>query len=1188
MRLLPCLEAALTMKKTLIFFICLLLCCMAAPALAQEISISGCAYTDANGNATADSGESLMSGVPVTLERAAEDGWESVEQTVTDEYGQYAFEGLSAGEYRLRSAVEDETLYAASVGDSRVVSDGSAMLVVYVDAPVRADIGLREGVKLSVTAYEDNNADGKQGNYEEGVSGVLVELLDGDTVVASGTTTRKKGVTLLAAPGEYLVRVTLGDFYAFTVKGRDSIVEGDGATAVSDLITLSADGSNEAFIAVRSVGSFTGMAFEDANNNGILDDGDVGVAGVTVYLSGERTGTERELTTDESGLYNFVRLPADRYTVTASLPQGMLYARYTAEGGDLRSIFTGENLERVFSVKAGQATASKNVGVIQQGGIIGLAFLDLNYNGVPDDGEPGYPGVTLEALKNSDGESVSKTVSGEDGTFHLENLRSTTYRLRAVLPDDGSVFTVTREGIISEANLFEQRSNRREFTVSPIVLVSGEEAYALVGVARSTTISGVVFEDADYNGVLNGSEKKLSGIAVRAIDEDGEVASEAVTAKNGTYTLKGLMPGSYIIQVQRKNSYGFTRLRPYEENGSHITVLEGRYGVTDPMEIAMDEEITGINAGMLPSSTVSGVFFHDVNDNGLFDRDEMGMMGAEVRLLSEDGEIDLYQTPDEDGKFLFDGVMPGEYTLTYLLPEHTEMAKVVDGGNTVAHDGLSTVTAPFTVEMGKDYKLDRAGAVTLGSFVGGVFVDSNANGLCDSGERMLGGAVLTAVSASGAEYTVTADSSGAFELAGLRPGDYTLTITLPDGYIFSHSLDADALTLDAVREQTFACPWQVLINRSEKAIGAVTPAVISGEIWMDENKNGVQETGEWVMENLALSLTDEATGLTAATTTTDANGFVFDSVRPGTYTVQFDLPEQSTPADAPAATFLYNGSAMAQTGVSVAEGQQVSSLNAGLISTTSIGGTAWLEEGGLRTPVAGVTVSLWQNGAFVESTVTNESGEYRFDGLWPDSYSLSASVPEGIIFVRPGDPNYESGASIISSAESGTSDAFFLYMAQHQLDKDILYIKAAKVGDLAWLDENKNGLMDAGERFMPGVTVRLMQNSTVAYETVTDAYGYYLFGDVYPGEYTLEAAAYPQVTPTTPVEALRIISSCLISGDGANARSDTFRVESGERNLNFDLGYVLLDGQSIPEAILIEAPGRDWSINNTMDAEEVW
>ncbi len=1178
------------MKKTLILMICLLLCSLAVPAVAQEISISGCAYVDDNANAVCDGGEALMAGVPVTLEKPSAEGWETVQQAVTDEYGQYAFEALAAGEYRLLSSVGDENLYAASIGDSRTVTDGSAVLPVVLDeTAVQADIGLRQGVKLAVTVYQDENANGEQGTYEEGVPNVLVEVLDGDTVVASGTTYRKAGVNLTVAPGEYTLRATLPDNYAFTVLGKQSLMTSDSGVAQSDPVTLSADAENKAFIAIRPVGSFSGMAFEDVNNNGILDEEDVGVAGVTVYLKGERTGTQRQITTDETGLYTFLRLPGDKYTVTADLPEGMLYARYSPEGGDLRSIFTGENLERVFSVKSGESTVSKNVGVIQRGAVTGMAFLDLNYNGLYDEGEPGYEGVTLEVIKHSDSESVGKGKSVKDGTFRVENLRSSTYRLRAILPDDGSIFTTAVEGAaISEANLFEQRSGRREFTVYPLVMESGQELQALVGVARSAVISGIVFEDADYNGRLNGKEKKISGLIVQAVDANGEIVSDAVTDKNGNYTLKGIMPGSYTVKVQRKAGYGFTRLRPSEKDGSFVTVLEGKFGITDPITVAMGEEISGVNAGMLPSSTLSGSFFHDVNDNGLWDKEELGMMGAEVRLMSEDGEIDLTQSPAEDGSYFFDGVMPGKYTLSYLLPEHTEMSQTVPEGNTVAHDGLITSTAPFTIEMGKEHTMPLAGAVTLGSFVGGVFNDPNANGLCDVDEAMLGGAVLTAVSASGNEYTAEADENGAFALAGLRPDEYTLTITLPEGYIFSHGLDADELALGAVNSDTFACPWQVLINRTEKAIGAVKPASIAGEIWMDENKDGVQGESEWIMENVLLTLIDESTGLEAAQTVSGENGFLFENVRPGTYTVKFTLPEQSTPAADAASTFRFDGAAMVHTCVKAAQGEAVSGLSTGLVSTTSIGGTAWLDENGQRSPVSGVEITLWQNGAYAASTVTDENGQYRFDGLWPDSYTLSASVPEGIIFVRPGDPNYASGDSFIASTELGMSDSFQLLMAQHQLSRDVLYIKAAKVGDVAWLDENHNGLQDGSEPFLSGVTVRLAQNGETIYETATDEYGYYLFGDVYPGEYTLEASASAQLAPTTPVDALRIISSCLVSGDGLNAQSESFRVESGERNLNFDLGYVPAEGQTVPETMLADGEGRDWTVHNSLNTEDVW
>jgi hypothetical protein len=108
--------------------------------------------------------------------------------------------------------------------------------------------------------------------------------------------------------------------------------------------------------------------------------------------------------------------------------------------------------------------------------------------------------------------------------------------------------------------------------------------------------------------------------------------------------------------------------------------------------------------------------------------------------------------------------------------------------------------------------------------------------------------------------------------------------------------------------------------------------------------------------------------------------------------------------------------------------------------------------------------------------------------------------------------------------------------------------------------------------------VQLLQEGQVVYETRTDLFGYYLFDQVYPGSYTLRASAYDALTITNPVPALRIISSCLTSGDGNSAQSDAFTVESGSITNDFDLGYVLLPGQQLPA--LEDAPGRDWTMWN--------
>lgn len=1161
------------MKKQMILLF-LTIAMLFGCACAEGGSITGCAYVDANGNAMCDSGEQLMSGVPLNLEQKQDGAWTTVSQIATDAYGLYAFEGLAQGEYRIACSLNGQELAVSSIGGESLYADGYAVLETGVSAQgVQADISLVPSATLNVTAYTDADANGEQGQYEKPFANLTVELILNDQVAARAVTSKKGAASITAAPGEYELRFSVPDGYGFTVLAPDS------HTASAGMISLSSDTPYETSVGARAVGFFSGKAFEDMNNNGVMDEDEPGVAGVTVHLEGQRTGTKRSITTDESGVYYFDFLPDDRYTVTADLPGEMLYARYSTQGGDLRSIFSGEVFEREFSVKSTASVSNKNIGAVQKGAITGTAFFDLNYNGLWDEGEPGYEGVTLEAIKLSNNDSMGKTVTGEDGSYRLENLRGGDYRLRAILPNDGSIFTVTAPGTADQVNLFEHRTGRRENAVQPLNIASGGEAHALIGVARGATISGTIYQDADYNGKINGSEKTFSNVKVQLKNEAGEVVASTASIAKGAYTLSGIMPGTYTLEVQRKKDFGFTRLRPDEKGGSHIAELVGEWGVSRPMTIEMAQELTGVNAGMLPAATVKGSFFHDVNDNGLWDDGELGMVNAKVRLLSEDGEIDLYQTPADDGSYFFDGVMPGKYTLTYILPEHCEMAQVVKGGNTVQHDGLETVTKTFNIAMGENITRELAGAVTLGSFEGTAFRDSNANGVQDSGEEAFAGASIKLESAASSKEAVTA-VDGAFSLTGLRPSDYTLSIQLPDGFIFSS--DLDGLVMETTQQQTIGCPWQLLINRNEKALGVVAPASVAGEIWMDENQDGVQAESEWIMEGVTLALTD-ASGNTIAETTTISNGFLFENVRPGSYAVRFDLPEQSSSANAASSTFYQKGMAMVQEGLDISEGEAVSGLTTGLVSRTSIGGTAWLDENGSRSPIAGVTVTLWLNGEALQTAETSEEGSYRFDGLWPGEYTVSATLPGGMIYVRPDDPSYESGASIIADTATGMGRVLNLQMAQHQLESDVLYIKPAKVGDLAWLDENRNGLLDGDEHRLHGVSVRLVQNGETVYETTTDAYGYYQFAHVYPGEYVLEASAYEQLTITTPVPALRIISSCLTSGDGNLAISDSFRVESGVKNADFDLGYILPDGQTLPQEAMMQGPGRDWTISNSVD-----
>ena len=1146
--------------------------------------ITGCAFVDGNQNLFCDEGEPLMSGLPVRLYQQNGEQWQEVSVAETDAYGLYSFSVEQAGTYCVRSSTTAEDFAVLAVGETaQAVPESedkqSAPMIITGGETYYVDVSLGAASSLELTVYEDRNADGKKGQYDEGVKGVLVELLDGEVVVASGETV-KKGLLNLNGflPGTYTLRITAPEGYGFCVKGEnfakgDSIVGASGSrVAVSDPFDFAANETLSLGVGLMAVGTFSGRVFEDADNNGIMDETDPGVAGVGLKLEGKKTGGVYELTSSEDGSYFFDLLPADTYRFTATLPDGLMYARYSKDGGDLRSVFTGETLEREFPVSAKKPQSNKNVGVIQNGTISGTAFYDVDFDGLWDEDEPGYANVTMEVVRISTAESKGKVVTGEDGTFAVPGLRSSDYRLRVILPDDGSVFTCLPQEDGVEGNQLKQNGNSRESRLEPITVTSGSNVPVLVGVAKGATISGVLFEDANYNGVMDNKEKTFSGLMVLLVDEEGNIVAQTRSAAKGVYELSGIMPGTYTLKVERNKTYGFTRLRPAEEGGSHIRELIDGYGVSDPMEIAMAQELTQVNAGMLPAGTVTGILFHDANDNGLQDEGEYGLTTATVRLLSADGEIDLVRSVDEYGAYLFDGVMPGDYTLTYQLPENTEIAQVADGGNTLENAGQQSETASFAVAMGENVVYPLVGAVTLGTLEGVAFHDGNANGQQDAGEEAVSGVAITLM-AGGNEYEATTATDGSFAIQDVRPGDYQLTLTMPEGRISSSN--AGNLTLGALNTQTILCPWTELISRQPMLVGVVEPASVAGEIRLDENNNGQSETTERMMTGIQLELVNETTGETQSVTSNE-NGFLFDNVRPGTYTVRFALPQQAEPAMVVDSTFRFSGSVMEQTGLMIAEGQQQSGLGTALVSRTSIGGQLHLDDVAGKQPVAGVNVSLLDaaTGAALATSVSDENGAYRFDGLWPGEYRIQAELAENAIFVRPDDANYPQGASVIQT-DDGMSSVINLKMAEHQLNQNILYIRTAKVGDLAFVDENANGLLDGSERRLPGVKVQLLQEGQVAYETTTDLHGYYQFANVYPGTYTLKAMAYPELTITTPVPALRIISSCLTSGDGQSAQSDAFSVESGSISTDFDLGYVLLPGQQLPQ--LPEEPTRDWS-----------
>ena len=82
------------------------------------------------------------------------------------------------------------------------------------------------------------------------------------------------------------------------------------------------------------------------------------------------------------------------------------------------------------------------------------------------------------------------------------------------------------------------------------------------------------------------------------------------------------------------------------------------------------------------------------------------------------------------------------------------------------------------------------------------------------------------------------------------------------------------LTFAPAEKQTLSISWQALVSREKLELGAVRPATVSGDLWLDENKDGARQTEEQRLSGVTLELVNPATGNRAAAATARRTGSV--------------------------------------------------------------------------------------------------------------------------------------------------------------------------------------------------------------------------------------------------------------------------------------------------------------------------
>ncbi|MEN6459310.1 MAG: SdrD B-like domain-containing protein [Thermoguttaceae bacterium] len=425
---------------------------------------------------------------------------------------------------------------------------------------------------------------------------------------------------------------------------------------------------------------------------------------------------------------------------------------------------------------------------------------------------------------------------------------------------------------------------------------------------------------------------------------------------------------------------------------------------------------------------------------------------------------------------------------------------------------------------------------------GTVFEDLDADNHQDADDLGIGGVELTLYelgddgSYVSTGNTTTTDDDGNYTFEGLTPGTYRVVETQPDEYLSVGDTPGtvDGETRGVVTTVDILSDIELLggDDSVHNDFAETLPASISGFVYVDANNNGVFDDGETPLGGATLTLLDADGNSTGNTTTTDESGYyLFDNLTPGVYGVAEVTPDgyqDGLDAAGTAGGTAHNPGDLID-GVTLISSQHGKNYDFGELLPASISGHVYVDVNGNEsldssdTRLANVTVYLLNSdGDRIDSTTTDENGEYSFTGLTPGVYSVEEVQPSG----------YLEGGNAVGTA-GGSLDGYDRILSA-QLDAgvqgedyDFYEIIPAKISGYVFQDGSaivlkesdpdpdiaslRDGKLTSDDTRLSGITLTLCDatgypltdSNGNEITTTTDANGYYEFTGLRPGEYSI-------------------------------------------------------------------------------------
>ena len=1012
------------------------------------------------------------------------------------------------------------------------------------------DIQVIQGPYGSLGDYVflDKNKDGAQGPVatEPGIDGVKVYLYDQTgTTKLDSTVTAGGGKYLFDSltDGSYVVRfIAPTGFQSTTANAAgvpdalDSDAGMNGFTGIYTIDTSQPVSSTARNNPTVDAGFFSPSAglgdyvFADANRNGVQDGGDSPIPGVVVVLLNGTNSPIASTTTNASGFYSFTGLtPGVPYSVSFVTPTGYTSTSAQVGGDDTKDSdanpVTGQT--RSVTLAAGEFNPNLDAGFYLPSASLGdYVFADNNKDGIQDAGDSPIPGVVV-VLLGANNTPIRSTTTNASGLYSFTGLTpGIPYSVSFVTPTG---YTSTSAQVGGD-DTKDSDANPVTGQTRSVTLAAGENNPNLDAgfYIPSAGLGDFVFNDTNRDGIQQPGETGIPGVVVVLLGGNNTPIASTTTNASGFYSFTGLTPGvPYSVSFVTPTGYTSTsaQVGGDDTKDSDANPVTGK---TRSVTLAPGENNPNLDAGFyIPTAGLGDYVFADNNKNGIQDAGDSPLPGVVVLLCNANNTPIASTTTNASGFYSFTGLTPGvPYSVSFVTPTGYVSTSAQVGGDDTKDSDANPVTGKtrsVTLANGEFNPNLDAGFYLPGASLGDyVFADNNKNGIQDAGDTPIPGVVVVLCDANNTPIaSTTTNASGLYSFTGLTPGvKYSVRFVTPAGYTSTSvsvggndTKDSDADPITGKTRSVTLAPGE---NNMNLDAGFYIPSAGLGDyVFVDANKNGVQDGGDSPIPGVVVVLLN-GTNSPIASTTTNASGFYsFTGLTPGVpYSVSFVTPTGYTSTSAQVGgDDTKDSDANPVTGqtrsVTLAAGEFNPNLDAGFyLPSASLGDYVFADNNkdGIQdagdSPIPGVVVVLLgANNTPIRSTTTNASGLYSFTGLTPGiPYSVSFVTPTGYTSTSAqvgGDDTKDSDANPVT----GQTRSVTLAAGENNPNLDAgFYIPSAGLGDYVFVDANKNGIQDGGDTPIPGVVVVLCDaNNTPIASTTTNASGFYSFTGLTPG-----------------------------------------------------------------------------------------